>query len=102
MNWKDDAELFRLMRKELFTGLVGDVLDWMGYRNQFLPPEIKPLDPAMMVVGKAMTVLEADVYDEELEHMGDERVRKPFGLMFRALDDLKPDEVYICSGSSPR
>ena len=91
-----------MMREELFTGLVGDVLDKMGYRNQFLPPEIKPLDPAMVVVGKAMTVLEADVYTEELEQMGDAVARKPFGLMFRALDDLKPGEVYICSGSSPR
>jgi regulator of RNase E activity RraA len=26
---------------------------------------------------------------------------KPFGLMLEALDDLKEDEVYICTGSSP-
>ncbi len=25
-----------------------------------------------------------------------------FGLMFRALDELKPGEVYICTGASPR
>ena len=25
---------------------------------------------------------------------------KPFGLMFDALDSLRPNEVYICSGSS--
>ena len=27
---------------------------------------------------------------------------KPFGLMFRALDDLQPHEVYLCTGASPR
>ena len=27
MQWKDDRELFRLVKKELFTALVGDILD---------------------------------------------------------------------------
>ena len=27
---------------------------------------------------------------------------RPFGLMLDALDDLKPFEVYLCSGASPR
>ena len=27
---------------------------------------------------------------------------KPFGLLFEALDDLKPNEIYICTGASPR
>lgn len=29
--WKNDEELFGIARKELFTALVGDVLDKMGY-----------------------------------------------------------------------
>ncbi|HWW42702.1 RraA family protein, partial [Pedobacter sp.] len=28
-------------------------------------------------------------------------LRKPFGLMLEALDDLKRNEVYICTGASP-
>src|SRR5207244_7769901 len=27
---------------------------------------------------------------------------RPFGLMLDALDDLKPNEVYICTGGTPR
>jgi regulator of RNase E activity RraA len=27
---------------------------------------------------------------------------QPFGLMLKALDDLKPNEVYLCTGGSPR
>ena len=45
-----------------------------------------------------MTVLEADVFGEE---RSDPKIDKPFGLMLEALDDLKQNEVYICTGSSP-
>lgn len=100
--WKDDAELFGIARKELFTALVGDVLDKMGYLHQFLPQDIKPLRSDMVMIGRAMPVLEADVFSEIA---GDSRLpvmKKPFGIMFEALDDLRPGEVYICSGASPR
>lgn len=90
--WKDDAELFELCRRELFVAVVGDVMDKMGLRRQFLPPEVRPLASSMRTVGRAMTVLEADCFDEP---------KKPFGLMLEALDDLKADEIYVCAGASP-
>lgn len=93
----DDSELFALIRNELFTAVVGDVLDAAGLTRQFLPPEIHPLQPDMIVVGRAMTVLEADCFGDEVRAR---KSREPFGLMFRALDDLKPDEIYLCTGSS--
>ncbi|HKD05830.1 MAG TPA: RraA family protein [Bryobacteraceae bacterium] len=91
MKWTDDSELFRLIREKLFTAAIGDVLDSMGLRRQFLPPGIQPLRPDMVVLGRAMPVLEADCFDG-----------KGFGLMLHALDDLKPNEVYIASGGTPR
>ena len=100
--WKTDEELFTIARKELFTALVGDVLDKMGYLHQFLPPHIKPLRADMVVIGRAMPVLEADVFAERQENGQLEVMKKPFGIMFEALDQLQPGEVYICSGSSPR
>lgn len=100
--WKKDSELFNLVRKELFTALVGDVLDKLGYLHQFLPPEIKPLSPEMVIIGRAMPVLEADVFGEDVENSKNPVMQKPFGIMFEALDDLKKDEVYICTGSSPK
>ncbi len=90
--YQNDQELFQLMKAELFTAVVGDVLDAAGYTRQFLPPQIKALDPTMMVAGRAMPVLEADCYGDQ---------KQPFGLMFEALDALKTNEVYICTGSSP-
>jgi len=98
--WKDDKELFTIVKNELFTALVGDVLDKLGYTRQFLSPFIKPLDPLMVVIGRAMPVLEADVPDDVVENTKNPLLKKPFGLMFEALDDLQENEVYICSGSS--
>ncbi len=96
------GELKQLAHTELFTALVGDVMDKMGYLNQFLPAELKPVDPKMIVFGKAMTVLEADYFGEQLEKSANSFINKPFGIMFEALDDLKEDEVYICTGCSLR
>ena len=90
-DWKNDDELFALARRELFTALVGDAMDKMGLVNQFLPPYLKPLCDDMVVIGRAMTVVEADGTSEQ-----------PFGRMFEALDDLKPNEVYVLRRASPR
>lgn len=87
--WKNDKELFRIAEIELFTALVGDVMDKMGYYHQFLSPSFKPLDVDMVVIGRAMPVLEADVFAEKRERAKDPVMEKPFGLMFEALDDLQ-------------
>ena len=98
--WHNDQELFALMKAELFTAVVGDVLDVMGYYHQFLPPNIKPLRDDMMMVGRAMTVLNADYYGADNDGQTD-LSSKPFGLTFRALDDLKENEVYLATGGTP-
>lgn len=100
--WTNDNELFEIAKKELFTALVGDVLDKMGYLHQFLSPNLKPLRKDMVTIGRAMTVLEADVFEESAYSTNNAMMKKPFGIMFEALDSLKENEVYICSGSSPR
>lgn len=96
--YEDDRQLFALMRTELFTAVVGDVLDAAGHTRQFLPPQIRALDPAMIVAGRAMPVLEADAHGELVASSG---TKQPFGLMFEALDSLKANDVYITTGSSP-
>jgi regulator of RNase E activity RraA len=74
-------------------------MDKMGLYHQILPPYLRPLRDDMVVVGRAMPVLEADVFAERFtgNHALSE---KPFGLMFHALDDLKPGEVYVAAGAS--
>ncbi|UII74750.1 RraA family protein [Flagellimonas sp. HMM57] len=100
--WNNDKELFQIAKEELFVALVGDVLDTLGYQQQFLPPNIKPINDDFVVIGRAMTVLEADTFEESATITKNPLMKKPFGLMFEALDDLKENEVYICTGASPR
>lgn len=97
--WDTDDELFHLVRKELYTAVVGDIMDKLGFLHQFLPPQIKPLRDDYFVVGRAMPVLEADVISDASIH--NPVLNKSFGLMLEALDDLKKNEVYICTGASP-
>lgn len=78
------------MKEFLYTPVVGDILDAIGYAHQFLPPEIMPLKDDMKIAGRACTVLENDVYGAQ---------EKPFGLLTEALDQLKEDEVYVATGA---
>lgn len=86
-------ELLELIKSELYTPVVGDILDQMGLYHQFLPQAVRPLEPDMKLAGYAMTVLMIDVYGEQ---------KKPFGLLTEALDDLQEDEIYIATGGDMR
>lgn len=96
-----DSELFPIARRELYTAVVGDIMDILGHRSQFLPPQVQPLRDDMIVIGRAMPVLEMDDEGGEGPGRKSDVVNRPFGLMLPALDDLQPGEVYVCSGSSP-
>jgi regulator of RNase E activity RraA len=100
--WKDDGELFALLRQELFTSVVGDVMDKLRLYHQYLPPAIQPLRQDMVVLGRAMPVLSVDVFEERVIGSANQLMAKPFGLMLEALDDLRSHEVYVNTGSSPR
>ena len=93
MQWNSDRELFALMKEKLYTPVVGDILDAMGYYHQFLPQAIRPLRDDMKLAGRAMTVLMIDVFGVQ---------KKPFGLLTEALDQLEEGEIYLASGGSRR
>ena len=87
---KNDQEFLDLLRAELFTSVIADTLDAHGYVHQMLPPNIRPQRIGMRACGRAMTVLETDSVDPQ----------EPFGVLFHALDALKPNDIYIASGAS--
>lgn len=91
--WISDADLFELVRRELYTPVVGDVLDALGFTHQFLPQPIQPLRDDMVLAGRAMPVLMADVFGPQA---------RPFGLLTEALDQLQPGEVYLAGGGLMR
>jgi len=100
--WKSDDELFAVVQRELFTCVVGDVMDKMNLQHQFLPPQIRPLRQDMVLIGRALPVLSVDVFVEKISGSANKLMEKPFGLMLEALDDLRTNEVYVNTGSSPR
>jgi len=88
-----DEVLFQLMKQKLFSAVLGDVLDQMGHPGRFLPPQLRPLAPGMVVAGRAMPVVHAP---------GAPADGSRFGKMLEALDSLRPHEVYIVdSGGAP-
>ena len=57
MKPKSDAERSERL-SALYTGAISDILDALGpeFRNQCLPPDIRPLEPTMKVAGPAFPV----------------------------------------------
>ncbi|MBQ7161949.1 MAG: RraA family protein [Clostridia bacterium] len=96
LDLSSDKKIFEMMKKYLYTAVVGDIMDKMGMRHQFLPQNIRPLRDDMVIAGRAMTVLESDIENVDMSRFEG----KSFGMMLEALDDLKEDEIYFCSGSS--
>ena len=93
LTWGTDEELFDLVRGRLFSAVVGDVMDQAGLLRQFLPPAVRPILPKTMLVGRAMPVTTVGV--------GPAAADPPFGRMLEALDDLRPNEVYVCAAGAP-
>jgi 4-hydroxy-4-methyl-2-oxoglutarate aldolase len=91
--WKSDSDLFQLCTRELYTPVVGDILDDLGFTRQFLPQPIQSLRDDMKLAGRAMPVVMIDVFGKQ---------KKPFGLLTEALDQLEPGEIYLASGGDMR
>lgn len=88
----DDA-IFACFRTELYTPVVGDILDGLGLYHQFLPQPIQPLRTGMKLIGRAMPVVMIDVFGPQ---------DQPFGKLTEALDQLEPGDIYLASGGAMR
>jgi len=93
MDKKRIMGLFDTIKSELYTPVVGDILDQMGYPHQFLPQAIGPAREDFKLVGFAMPALMIDVYGVQ---------KKPFGYLTEALDQLEEGDVYLASGGEMR
>jgi len=91
--WGNDKELFAMARKELYTGVLCDMLDTIGYSHQFLPHEIQALRPMDIMVGRAFPTIICDVYGEQDD---------PLGLLVEAVDHIGEDEIYLVTGGDRR
>ncbi len=82
-------------RKQLYTAVLSDVLDGLGYRQQAMTPAIRPLDDTLVMCGRARTALYREVF-----HIAR---GNPYELEIALIDDLKAGDVAVMAcGGSPR
>ncbi len=83
-----DLELFAHVETNLYTAVVSDSLDELGYRNQALRESIRPLFPKDRFAGWARTIAYVDVF-----HVPPD----PYGMEIEAVDSILPGEVVVIS-----
>ncbi len=83
-----DLDLFAHIEKNLYTAVVSDSLDDLGYRNQAMRERLRPLFPNACFAGWARTMACVDMF-----HIPPE----PYAMELEALDSLLPGEVAVVS-----
>ncbi|HRJ42568.1 MAG: RraA family protein [Caldilineaceae bacterium] len=84
----NDLKLFALMKEQLYAAVLCDALDQVGYRQQAMRADIRPIYPEAVVVGRALTMESVDVYAPE-ENVYEHEIA--------AVDSLKPGDVMVAS-----
>ncbi len=83
-----DLELFADIEQNLYTAVVSDSLDELGYRDQAMRENLRPLSSDITFAGWARTINYVDVY-----HIGPD----PYGLEIESVDSILPGEVVVVS-----
>jgi regulator of RNase E activity RraA len=83
-----DLELFRHIEAHLYTAVVSDSLDELGYRNQAFREFIRPLSPDDRFAGWARTFACVDIY-----HIPPD----PYAMEIEAIDSILQGEVVVVS-----
>jgi len=86
MQFKNDAEMFDKMTKKLYSSVISDILDDLNLRQHTLSHHLRPLDEGMVLTGRAMTMLVADIFEIH---------REPYKLMIEAIDNLKEGHIAV-------
>lgn len=85
---------FDVVQRDLYTGVISDVLDSLGLRNQSMQADVRPVHPDVALAGRARTVLSVDVY-----HVPDNCYEKEIDFV----DALLPGDVAVgCTNRSAR
>lgn len=85
-----DLALFQTIEQQLYTAVVCDALDDLGYRHQAMHQRIRPLFPNLSFAGWVRTISCVDV-----SHIPAE----PYAKEIEAVDSILPGEVVVVSTS---
>lgn len=77
---------------KLYTPVVADVLDKLGYRNQSFHPRVRPLWPEAKAAGFALTVQTVPARDQAPAH--------PYAGELAAVDALAAGDILVVSESA--
>ncbi|EHL99663.1 demethylmenaquinone methyltransferase [Acetobacteraceae bacterium AT-5844] len=82
------------MQDRIFSAMLSDVLDGLGYMHQALPARVRPLDETKRMAGRARTALYLDVYEAK-------EGENPYDLEIDLVDSLQSGEipVFACGHS---
>ena len=83
-----DVITLNMMRQSLYSAVVSDALDALGYRRQSPRVRLAPLTVETTLVGRAKTTLWADMFHED---------PRPYELELKAVDSCQPDDVLIAA-----
>lgn len=84
----DDTRL-ALMREKLYTPVLSDTLDSLGYRHQAMRHDLRPLHPDFILAGRARTLLWMATYEPIKPN--------PYVNEIKAIDSLRPGDVTVHS-----
>jgi regulator of RNase E activity RraA len=83
-----------MMRQSLYSAVVSDALDAMGYPHQSPRVPLPPMTGIPLLIGRCRTTLWADM---------DHPDPRPYELELQAVDSCRPDDVLVCAaGGSMR
>jgi 4-hydroxy-4-methyl-2-oxoglutarate aldolase len=91
------VDAFAQLAAQLYTAVLSDVMDELGYMHQAMRPFIRPADESLTLMGRARTGLYMKTYSV-LEG------ENPYEVEIRLVDDLKPGDVpvFACDGPTDR
>ena len=75
-----------MIKEILYSGIISDVLDGMGYRNQALAGGISPLTDDTVIFGPVFTSIGTTVYSMP---------ENPLVAQCKVVDQLGEDEIYV-------
>lgn len=74
------------IKKNMYSGVLCDVMDEMGYRNQCIGKELMPLKDDTVIFGPAFTSIATTVYSMP---------ESPLTAQCKVVDQLEEDEIYV-------
>ncbi|MBC7333901.1 MAG: RraA family protein [Actinobacteria bacterium] len=80
--------------RNLYSGVISDILDTLGFRNQVMNYKIRPIYPEAKIVGFAFTIYAEKMVGKCLP------VLDRYKIEFEAIDLLKKDDVVVVANAN--